>query len=260
MCTIALLLETHPRFPLLVAANRDEFFGRPSTPPVRLGPGVAGGRDLEKGGTWLGVTAGGFFAGLTNLRPEAPLRPAPRSRGEVVMEVLSRGDVGPAAAWLSTQNPSDFNGFNLLFGRAGDVRVAYVHPGMASPHLEPVPPGVHVLPTARLDTDEYPKVHRLAERLHGPLPEAWPELRAHLTAALADHTLPPLEAIGEAPAHWLSREQRQAVDAVCIHLPVYGTRSSALLALAPGAVLHYEHAEGPPCRAPFEDYTALLQA
>ena len=259
MCTIALLLDAHPRFPLVVAANRDELFARPSTPPARLGPGIAGGRDVEKGGTWLGVTRGGFFAGLTNLRPEAPLPPAPRSRGEVVLEVLARGSAEAAAAWLTEQDPREFNGFNLLFGAAGDVRVAYVHPGMPAPQLEPVPAGIHVLPTARLDTDEYPKVHRLAEGLRGPLPLGWPGLRAHLASRLADHTLPPLESIGETPAHWLDRAQRRALDAVCIHLPVYGTRSSALLALAPGEVLHYEHAEGPPCRAPFEDCTALLR-
>ena len=84
MCTLALYFQVFPHYPLVVAANRDEFLARPATPPVLLReppPRAFGGRDLTAGGTWLGIAETGVVAGLLNRRSATPPDTACRSRG-----------------------------------------------------------------------------------------------------------------------------------------------------------------------------------
>ena len=100
MCTIVVASRLRADFPLLVAANRDEFLGRPALPPAERSPGLIAGVDLEKGGTWLGATRAGLFVGLTNQHTEHLLGPAPRSRGEVVLGALEAGSLDAALALL----------------------------------------------------------------------------------------------------------------------------------------------------------------
>ncbi len=265
MCTIAVLRGVHRQFPLLVVANRDEVLARASTPPVLhdAALGIVGGRDVEKGGTWLAVRRDGLFCGLTNKRPERPPNPDARSRGEVVLAVLRASDPHAAAELVASLSPADYNGFNLVFGDANTLFSASVWPWLPAPEVTSVPAGVHVLPTSRLDAEDYPKVARLAAALcHPAVPgEDWPALRARFQAALADHTHPaPAELPATPPGTPFDAETLAALDAVCIHLPTYGTRSSTLLALAPGAVRHAEHCEGPPCRGAFVSFAGLVAA
>lgn len=262
MCTLAIAWGTHPTYPLLVAANRDEFLARPSTPPVLHSerPRIVGGRDLEKGGTWLAVRPDGFFCGLTNRRPESAPNPRARSRGEVVLEVMHAMAPDDGAKFVAGLDVRDYNGFNLLFGTATHLYTANVWPTEHVPRVEAVTPGVHVLPTSRLDAPDYPKVERLRRRLSEPMPAAWPALRTHLQAALADHTQPLVGALpAPRPGALFDPETLRALDAVCIHLETYGTRSSTLLALGPGRVMQAEHAEGPPCEHAFTSFLSLLQ-
>jgi uncharacterized protein with NRDE domain len=261
MCTIGIAWGTHPRYPLIVAANRDEVFGRAATPPVvhSAHPRIVGGRDVEKSGTWFALRPDGFFCGLTNRRPETPPSPAARSRGEVVLEVLRAAGPDAAAKYVAGLDAREYNGFNLIFGTTERLYTASVWPWLPAPEVAAVSPGVHVLPTSRLDAPDYPKVERLRARLAAPLPEDWPALRVHLQAALADHTQPAPEAVRAPAGGFFSVEVLCALDALCIHLPAYGTRSSSLLALAPGRVLHAEHAEGAPCTHDFVSFEALLR-
>ena len=261
MCTLVALFGIHPRFPLVLAANRDEFLDRPSAPPgvLEAQSRAVGGRDLEKGGTWLGVRPDGFFAGLTNLRPERTPRPALRSRGDAVVRVLRANGPKNAVSYLKTLDPSDFNGFNLLFGDASDLRIAYLRPDAPSVHIESVRPGLHELHTSYLDDPSYPKVSRIKAALKGPLPEEWEPLAAQLRTAMGDHSLPALEDIAEPSAGaFLDRQTRRELDAVCIHREGYGTRSATVMALVPRGVAHYGHAEGPPCVTEFADCLGLL--
>src|SRR5437867_3846904 len=116
MCLVALALDESHRFPLVVAANRDEFFSRPA---ARLGwwsaaagaPDILGGRDLGGGGTWLGLTAAGRLALLTNVRLADRLEPHAPSRGEIVPLWL-RGDLATDRFWTRVAL-SGYNGFNL---------------------------------------------------------------------------------------------------------------------------------------------------
>ncbi len=238
MCTIAVAVGADRRWPLVVAANRDERLGREAeTWALRQLPG--GGRaayplDLEAGGTWLGVAATGLLAALTNYHtPEGgfPDR-SRRSRGELVPLALSRGTVDGARLALAGLDPSRHNPFHLLvLGPGGGFLLR--NDGRAAA-LEELGPGLHVV-TERDPQGRCPRGERVRAR--------WPvDLSpARLRELLASH--------GEAGG-----------QATCIHLGAsYGTRSASVLRLAP-SLAHGElfAAEGPPCTTPFVDRSRLL--
>ncbi|MFP2926700.1 NRDE family protein [Pyxidicoccus sp. 3LG] len=261
MCTIVILRQVHPEWPLVLAANRDEFYARPATGPQVLleSPRAVGGRDVERGGTWMGVTNAGVFVGLTNQRGGRAQGPAPRSRGEVVLKALQAGSVEAIDRYLDTLPGDEFLPFNLLYGDASVLRAAYARPGSRQLRREDVPPGVHVLPNDVLDAPQLPKVERArllaAEVGHRP----WPELEAGLKALLGDPTLPALEQLPPlAAGEDLPRDFLQQLQALCIRTPLYGTRSSTIVALAPGRVGHYLSAEVAPEPSPWRDVTGLL--
>lgn len=93
MCVLALLIDRHPGFPLIAAANRDEFYDRPSALPQALEPGIVGGRDLRGGGTWLGINRRGLFVAITN-RAAPERTPDSWSRGLLAREALRCRELG----------------------------------------------------------------------------------------------------------------------------------------------------------------------
>jgi uncharacterized protein with NRDE domain len=265
MCTVLILRNVHPEWPLVLAANRDEFLARPAHGPKVLSesPRVVGGQDVERGGTWMGVTHEGVFVGLTNQRGARNLGVAPRSRGEVVLKALQAGSVEAIERYLGTLPAPEFLPFNLLYGNADVLRVAYARPGHERLLHEDVPDGVHVLPNDSLDNQALPKVqraHALAAALAAPV-RPWPELAEGLKAALSDHALPPLDAAtGPLAETGLPAAFLQQLQALCIHTEAYGTRSSAIVALAPGRVGHYLATDTAPCQGGWRDVTGLLTA
>lgn len=227
MCLLALALQAHPRYPWVLAANRDEFYARPSAP---LGwwadAPVLGGRDLLAGGSWLLLNGAGRLALVTNVRE--PLRPPPadaRSRGELVLEALACEPAGlPALA----QAPRA--GFNLLWA---DLPTGQAHwlsnraPGGA------LPAGLHGLSNAALNTP-WPKLTRLRERLQqglGREPEPT-ELIQRALSALADRQ-PALDA--ELPDTGVGLLRERQLSSASVHIagpdgqPVYGTRCSTVV-------------------------------
>jgi uncharacterized protein with NRDE domain len=244
MCTVLILNQVREDHPVVVAANRDEYLARPSLPPSVLheSPRVVAGLDAERSGTWMGATDGGFLAALTNYRGGAGPDKSLRSRGEIVMQVLRAGGIDAADAWLASIDPRAYNGFNLLYGDASRLRVAYAHGGGADRlAIEDVPHGVHVLPNDRIDS---PRSARTAIALTAAdrvarLP--WEGLVDGVRTILGDHSL-------------------AGLDGICMHLPEfsYGTRSSTILALQPGRTSRYLFAPGPVCTTSYEDVTPLL--
>ncbi|WP_225412910.1 NRDE family protein [Stigmatella hybrida] len=256
MCTLVILHHVHPEWPLLLAANRDELYARPSAPAQFLaGPRLlVAGLDDVRGGTWMGVTEGGFFVGLTN-QPAGPARlPAPASRGEVVAEALRRGSLEAVERYLEGLNPADFGPFNLLYGDTQRLRVAYARPTAGRLTFGDVPPGIHVLPNDVLDAPHLPKVARARGLAEASARRAGPGLVDGLQHLLADHALPSLEQMPEPPAvTGMNREQARPYQALCIHTPHYGTRSSAIVALAPGRPARFLASDGPPCQHGFRE-------
>jgi uncharacterized protein with NRDE domain len=252
MCTLVLGLALDRRWPVIVAANRDELLARPAEgwglrDPVGAGLRAATPLDLEAGGTWIGLSSRGVFAGLTNfhLRPgEAPDR-SRRSRGELVPLALSHAGAAQAAEAVRTLDASRWNPFHLVVadGRGGFL---WWYDGEEQ-GLSRLEPGLHVV-TERDREGRGVRGDRLRAR--------WP----------ADPTLPLLRGLltdhGDGPARRGAAAVAGADAATCLHGdPVYGTRSSAVLRLAPElAASDLWVAEGRPCVTPHLDRADLLLA
>jgi uncharacterized protein with NRDE domain len=232
MCLILLAHAVHPAYRLVLAANRDEFFDRPTAPAAAWedAPEIVGGRDLRAGGTWLGVTRVGRWAAITNHRDLSRHSPEARSRGELVAAFL-RGHESPAAcaAGLASRM-HDYNGFNLLLG---DGDAAWWISNRAPDRAGPLAPGIHGISNALLDTP-WPKVSRgkrELEALLDPVMSPSPDELLHL---LLDRTF---AADHELPDTGVGPELERELSASFILTPGYGTRAStALLIHLDGAV------------------------
>jgi len=247
MCTIAILLEVVAGAPLVIAANRDEIYERPTRPPESLGDQIAGGVDVISGGTWLAIRRDGGFAAVTNQRALAPVPAGVRSRGLAVRELAAAADQDAHVAAL---DPTSYASMNLVWGSARGVSIAYAR-REGTLEIERLSRGIHVLCNDRLGAHGFPRGGRL-HRAIAAAPLAWPAVVPALQAALADHSR-----VDPPPSH-LPPEVARELTATCIHAPGYGTRSSTIVAARPGATLAYLHADGPPCTAPFVDRIALL--
>ncbi len=219
MCLIVFAWRPGHALPLIVAANRDEFYARPTQ---ALGawedaPGVHAGRDLEAGGTWLGIGPQGRFAALTNIRdPGQPL--GPRSRGELVAAYL-QGELGVEAYLDQVAGRSgQYSGFNLLVGDARQL--GFLHAREAAPRL--LEPGVYGLSNAGLDTP-WPKLVKARRGLEGLLESADPQ---QLLGLLADGET---AAEADLPETGVGLATEKLLSSVFIASQNYGTRASTVL-------------------------------
>ena len=231
MCLIAIAWQAHPRFPLVVAANRDEFFERPTAAAAWWdGDRILAGRDLRAGGTWMGVTRDGRFAALTNFRDPGSMRVDAPSRGALVSRFLESGDTAEHAAASTAVEAARYNGFNLLVGEiARDTNDSelWIVSSRDTPAARPVEPGVHALSNAVLDTP-WPKVDVSRAALGNALLAHEGDrdrLCESLFALLEDDRLAPDEAL---PSTGIDREIERALSAAFIRMPHYGTRSSTV--------------------------------
>ena len=252
MCFILVLTRAHDRYPLIVAANRDESRTRPTTPPHRWPgePSIVAGRDTLAGGTWLGVNALGLLAAITNRREEAagegdpanypapteaarrrvPTDPSLPSRGGLCLGALHEPSLEAAAAYAESElRRSKWNPFNLL---CATVEGAWVKNWREETWA--LQPGAHVV-TNEGDPDHlaFPMVKRGRE----------------LIAAL-DYRSMPLDAL------FLSLEaicrDTEGPHPICRPGGERGTVSSSLIALdSAGRLAAYWHADGPPCQFPY---------
>jgi uncharacterized protein with NRDE domain len=249
--------------PLILATNRDEFYARESAGPGRLlvHPSTVGGRDLVAQGTWMGVTREGLFVGVTNhrrLEPDA--KPGPlRSRGELVLQALALGSVPDITRFVGALDTRQYNAFNLMWGDASALLVGYARDEQRALLIDSVPEGVHVLPNDRLDSPSFAKVARAKELVEPYVAAPLPELTRALQSMLADRRLPELADIpAPPPASQLDRERLRELAALCVRTPLYGTRSSTVVMLAPGRVVQYLFADGAPDQTPFMDVMPLF--
>jgi uncharacterized protein with NRDE domain len=186
MCTIAILIRVAD-VPLVVAANRDELYARPTRPPEVLGPAIVGGVDALSGGTWLAVNRAGRFAAVTNQRALDTPPPGLRSRGLAVKELAAAEDPD---AYVAELDPKRYASMNLVWGDAARVSVAYLRRDSGEKTIEELPQGVHVLCNDRLGSCDFPRGDRLRGAIEAALQHshAWSELVQPLRIALRDHT------------------------------------------------------------------------
>lgn len=242
MCTLAVYVGCFHDHPLVVAANRDETYARPSLPPELLrhdAPRAFGGRDVAAGGTWLGLNADGLVAGVLNRQVRRPRDPTCRSRGQLCLDLLGYSRADEAAARVAREPAGRYNPFNLLLA---DAAVAFVVSQAAgeAPRVERLERGLHLL--TNLDADD-PRCPRIGASHAGfaAAGEAFAAagdvdaLVARLAARLADHT---------------TAFDPRGSGALCVHGDGYGTRSSTIIVRAAGGGPRWYHADGPPCRTP----------
>ena len=240
MCLVAIALRAHPRFPLVVAANRDEFHARP-TRPAGWWPDarrVWAGRDLEGGGTWMGVTRAGRFALLTNVRELDHLREDAVTRGALAAAFLN-GDASPEAYLQAVAGERErYNGFNLVCGLLSDTPALWaLHHGERRPEragrVEPISTGLHSLSNAALDTP-WPKTTGLRDDVQTALGVEGlgaKDLVELLFVALADRT----EASDERlPDTGVGLDWERRLSARFIAGGDYGTRASTVLVVESG--------------------------
>lgn len=230
MCLILVAWRNHPQYPLVVAANRDEFYKRPTAPAAFWPdhPQVLAGRDREAGGTWMGITRQGRFAALTNFRDPKRQQPQAPSRGRLVAGFLTSAQ--SIDAYLDGLDASAYNGFNLLLGD-GERLVAFSN---VSNERHELKPGIYGLSNALLDTP-WPKVGAGKTALEAAL-NALPDER-HLWALLRDDRTHPDDAL---PATGVPVEWERLLSAAFVLSPDYGTRSSTVLTCSTGSVVSYD--------------------
>jgi uncharacterized protein with NRDE domain len=262
MCTIVAIKRRNPFFPLIIAANRDEYYARPASAPqiAHENPRVVAGLDLHKGGTWMGANARGIFVAITNQRTHARTDPKRASRGEVVLEALATEDVASIDELLASIDPREYNAFNLLYGDAEELRVAYARDDGSKIEPAPLDDGLWVLANDRIGSPEFPKADRVLSLIEPYLDERWEKLAPALLRALGDHEKPALDRIPDPPiGSRLDRAMLRELQSVCIHTAIYGTRSATVLALDRHRVAHYLFAEGPPCVTTAREHTRLFE-
>jgi len=220
MCLILLAWKADGDYPLVLAANRDEFYDRPSAAADfwEEDPDLLAGRDLQEGGTWLGMTRTGRVAALTNYRDPASLKAGAPSRGRLVVDYL-RGRENPAAYLDGIAPAGGYNGFNLLVGNPDEL---FCFSNRGGRHR--VEPGIHGLSNRLLDTP-WPKVERGKEALAALLKKGKPTPEKMLDL-LADQSRPPE---GSLPDTGVGLEWERILSPLFIVSPVYGTRSSTVL-------------------------------
>ena len=245
MCILMVIHKGVPGYPIVVAANRDEYYDRPTQGPHRLAhtPAVWGGRDAHAGGTWLGVNAHGLVIGLTNrrVREDQENDPQRRSRGLLCLEALQSHTAAEAADFLASEPPERYNPFNLLMIDQHELLWSAYEGTSCLHRLEP---GLHILANGNINDFETVRIRRARRLLQH---ETYTEWR---------RCLPLLEGV--------CRDHESGVkdrETICMHRDHerYGTVSSTILALTPdvaGSVYHY--AAGHPCTILYKNHSALL--
>jgi uncharacterized protein with NRDE domain len=239
MCLAVIAWHVHPDFPLVLAANRDEFYARSTRPASWWGQSVAllAGRDEEAGGTWLGITRAGRVALLTNVRAPSERNPHAPSRGAVAVGVLQSAQ--PATEWARAQAPklATYNGFNLVvaepgMGGRGPQRLVYYT--NRQPHgPKSLAPGIYGLSNAFLDTP-WPKVVRAVASFACALASRVdPDALLGLMADRRPVRDPELPSTG-VPLEW-----ERALAPVQIRAHGYGTRSTTVISVRRDGVVNF---------------------
>ena len=253
MCTLVILRRPGHRWPLLIAANRDEMTDRGWHPPARhwpARPDVVGGLDELAGGTWLAVNDHGVAAAILNR--EGSLGPTvdKRSRGELVLEAVDHSDAAAAAAAIGDLDGNAYRSFNLIIA---DNRDAYWVRGTEQPVVETfeIPPGLHMITSRELDDTNSARIGRFL-----------PQFRIAAEPDVAAGDWSAWETLLATRLHSSDEDPRETMCIVTDR--GYGTVSSTLVALP--SVDHtdedvvWRFAPGRPDNTPFEHVIRSLAA
>jgi uncharacterized protein with NRDE domain len=223
MCLILLAVDAHPGYKLILAANRDEYYERPTAPPHfwKDAPHVLAGRDLIAAGTWLGITRKGRIAAVTNYRDPATGKSDAPSRGKLVSDFLL-SDLDPLPYLDLIRREKDrYNGFNLIMGNRN--RITWYSNRSDEP--TPLLPGVYGLSNHLLDTP-WPKVLRSKASFEEVIRTGKDFSVESVFRLLKDQTLAPDDRL---PQTGVPLEWERILSPIFITSPTYGTRSSTVI-------------------------------
>lgn len=220
MCILFVALEAHSEYPLIICANRDEFHHRP-TESAHFWPKqnrLLAGKDLEAGGTWLGVNQNGLVAGLTNIRDPELIQSDMKSRGELVLKALINNGIDES--WLTRYSPF-YNPFNLLYG---DEKALFCFDSRAK-QLNQLTAGFHSISNGALD-DIWPKMSRGTQAIQAHISNNSSPCIDSLLAIMKDGTQAP---DADLPQTGVSLEWERHLSSIYIQHQEYGTRSTSII-------------------------------
>jgi uncharacterized protein with NRDE domain len=224
MCLIFFSLNSHPKYKLIVAGNRDEFYQRKTSPAAFWDdyPHILGGRDLEAGGTWMGVSKQGKISLVTNYRDLRNLKPMAPSRGHLVSDYLLNGEHPKHFLETVRHKGEAYNGFNLLAGTADEL---YYYSNYRE-GVEKIPSGFHGLSNALLNTP-WPKVQRGLENFQTILQDDRIDEEKLFDALYDNHTA--LD--DQLPDTGIGLERERVLSSIFIKSPGYGSRCSTVISI-----------------------------
>lgn len=223
VCLITFSYRSHPDYLLVLAANRDEFYDRP-TDTARWwtdAPSILGGRDLKAMGTWMAVNKSGDFAAVTNYRDMQNIKENARSRGDLPVRFLKGKRNAKVYASSVFRQKASYNGFNLLAMDANQM----VHVSNYDEQVNFIEAGVHGLSNALLDTP-WPKVEKAKTALASVLSEPF-GLQDLLDIMQNAQQAPD----ADLPDTGVGIEMERQLSPVCIRMPHYGTCCSTALTI-----------------------------
>jgi uncharacterized protein with NRDE domain len=222
MCLIVFAYNVHPSYHLILAANRDEFYERPSSPADfwEDAPQILAGKDLKEGGTWLGITREGKFAAITNYRDLAAFKINAQSRGKLVSRYISGNQNADNYLEETSRQAGEYNGFNLILGDKNNL-FAFSN----REEKQKLNAGIYGLSNHLLDTP-WPKVRKAKKELKRALNKKGAALEDTLFALLSDRRVAPDDKL---PTTGAGREWERILSPIFIKSANYGTRSSTIL-------------------------------
>lgn len=236
MCLILFAYKVHPTYPLIMAANRDEFYQRPTAPAEfwKDDTHILAGRDLEKQGTWMGVSTTGRFAALTNYRDPNESVQGLKSRGKLVADYLKGSNQPEAYINKVHESANLYPGYNILVGNKNEL-FYYSNVGRKAKQLKP---GIYGLSNHLLDT-EWPKVKRGKQGLERIVKEEGEQSK--LVGALLN-LLQNAEPVPDEllPNTGVSLELERILSPLFIKSEGYGTRCSTILLMEEKEIHYYE--------------------
>jgi uncharacterized protein with NRDE domain len=223
MCLILFAWQQQTDYPLVVIANRDEYYKRPSRDAHWWQDAdIFAGRDLEAGGTWLGVNRRGRFAAVTNVREPGAMKPGKRSRGELPHGYLAGSEDAETYLRALTPRDGEYAGFNLLLG---DTRALWFYSNREH-RPRRIEPGVYGVSNGRFD-EPWPKLvsgrEELAEQIAGEIDHA------QLLEILTDHRVAEDH---ELPDTGVGLEFERLLSSRFIRSPGYGTRACSVVSFS----------------------------
>lgn len=222
MCLIFLAINQHPVYPLIIAANRDEFYNRQTAPADFWNdhPTILGGRDLEAKGTWMAMTTTGRISMITNYRDPKNIDPKAPSRGQLVSDFLTSEQTAPEYLKEVEQNGKRYNGYNLI---VGNLESLYYYSNYRS-GIDLIPNGIHGLSNHLLDTP-WPKVKQGKEQFQDIL------LQSEINPEALFQFLKNEDKAPDAllPETGIGLERERALSSMFIKTKGYGTRCSTVI-------------------------------